>query len=104
MSEVAVAHEEDGGRHRVAEEEPHRTHRRGGAQPPRLLIKDPCLAERILEMAFVSVDGTVQCHLYAEGGRSGHDRFRVRGSAAVCGIQGAAAPAAGGAQLVPSSP
>ena len=34
MSEVAIAHEEDGGRHRVAEEEPHRTHRRGGAQPP----------------------------------------------------------------------
>ena len=79
------------------------TSARGRATLPRLLVKDPCLAERVLEMAFESHhDVPVQCHVYTEGGRSGHDRFRLRGSAVMCGVQGAAV--GGGTQLAPSSP
>ena len=53
---------------------------RGTRTAPRLLIKDPCNAERLLEATFESVGAAVQLQLFHDGGRSSLDRFRVTGS------------------------
>ena len=59
---------------------------RGTRTAPRLLIKDPCNAERLLEATFESAGAAVQLQLFHDGGRSSLDRFRVTGSVQLSGV------------------
>lgn len=80
-----------GGREEVVAE---CTDRRGmssnGATPaPRLLVKDPSCADRLLEASFESHFGApVQLRVFLKAGKSDFDRFRVKGSASFEGVLG----------------
>lgn len=60
---------------------------RGAAVSARLLVKDPCRADRILEASFESAGGAVQLHVFFEGGKHAFDRYRVRGTARFSGLE-----------------
>lgn len=61
---------------------------RGVQTPPRLLVKDPCNAERLLEATFAANLGSDAVHLRAHhrGGCSLVDRYRVKGSVHFSGV------------------
>lgn len=61
---------------------------RGVQMPPRLLVKDPCHAERLLEATFAANfgSGAVQLRVYHRGGCSLVDRYRVKGSVHFSGV------------------
>ena len=66
---------------------------RGAATSPRLLLKDPCRSERLLEASFEAPtpDCAVQLRVFFQGGRSAFDRYRVKGCVRFCGVGGAPA-------------
>lgn len=62
---------------------------RGDQTPPRLLVKDPCNAERLLEATFAANlgSGAVQLRVHHRGGCSLVDRYRVKGSVHFTGVR-----------------
>ena len=61
---------------------------RGVQTPPRLLVKDPCHAERLLEATFEANfgSGAVHFRVHHWGGCSVVDRYRVKGSVHFSGV------------------
>ena len=61
---------------------------RGVQTAPRLLVKDPCNAERLLEATFAAnfCSGAVQIRVHHWGGCSVVDRYRVKGSVNFSGV------------------